>query len=199
MRMSTDAFSASVVLATNTDRVRMFEQLPWTVGRLRLRTLREDDLPAFHAYRSDPAVARFQGWSPMTLAEAAAFLRAQLALRNLAPGSWVQLGIASLASDSLVGDAGVWLSGDGTRAEFGLSIAPAVQGRGHGTEAVQGLIALLFASTAVLRIEASADLRNLPCLGALGRAGMVRVATREAEYKGERCTEQVFIVHRPAA
>lgn len=176
----------------------MFERLPWTVDRLVLRPLRLDDLDAFHAYRSDPAVARFQGWAPMTRLDAAAFLQAQAALRDVLPGSWAQLAIARRDDDLLVGDAGLWLSGDGSRAEFGLSITPAVQGRGHGTEAVRALLGLLFATTAVQRVEACTDLRNLPCLAALERAGMARIAVRQAEYKGEACTEQVFALERSA-
>lgn len=175
----------------------MIDRLPFRLDALVLRTLREDDLEAFHAYRSDPAVARFQGWAPMARSEAAAFLKAQ-AGRGLSPGAWLQLGIALQDTDLLVGDAGVWLSGEGSRAEFGLSITPAVQGRGYGTEAVRGLLALLFASTAVQRVEACTDLRNLPCLAALERAGMVRTVVREAEYKGELCREQVFAVERSA-
>lgn len=40
---------------------------PVPVGPVRLRALREADLPDFLAYRSDLEVARFQGWSPLGL------------------------------------------------------------------------------------------------------------------------------------
>jgi hypothetical protein len=39
-----------------------------------LRRLRTSDLAAFQAYRSIPEIGRFQGWSPMSEAEAVAFL-----------------------------------------------------------------------------------------------------------------------------
>jgi RimJ/RimL family protein N-acetyltransferase len=174
----------------------MLERLPYHLQRLRLRSLRQDDLSAFHAYRSDADVARFQGWSPMTVAEASAFLEAQTHNACLVPGTWHQLGIASLEGDLLLGDAGMWLSPDSTQAEFGLSIAPAEQGNGYGAESVRGLIELIFLATPVAEIVASSDVRNAPCLAALARSGMRHIDTRRAEYKGEMCTEHVFSVGR---
>ena len=41
--------------------MNMLTQLPYDLGDVRLRTLREADLAVFHGYRSDPLVARYQG------------------------------------------------------------------------------------------------------------------------------------------
>ena len=49
-------------------------QLPRAFSGGLLRRLRPSDLAAFQAYRSIPELGRFQGWSPMSEAEAAAFL-----------------------------------------------------------------------------------------------------------------------------
>lgn len=174
----------------------MFNQLPQDLGRLRLRVLRPGDLEAFHAYRSDAAVARYQGWHPMSMAEASDYLQTQSTLSPYVPGTWRQLAIADTATDLLVGDLGVWLSPNLLKAEFGISITPAAQGHGYGTESVMGLIALLFSQSPVLEIEASTDTRNLPCLSALERAGMLQVETRQALYKGETCTERVFSIRK---
>lgn len=170
----------------------MFERLPYNLNRLRLRALRLNDLDAFHAYRSDPIVARYQGWEPMTPSEAADFLQSQASQTSHAPATWRQLAIADLKTDLLIGDIGVWLSGDGSKAEFGLSIASAAQGKGYGAECVRGLIDLLFSVTSVTEIEASTDIRNLACLAVLARSGMRHVSTRQAVYKGEICTEHEF-------
>ena len=170
----------------------MFERLPHSLNRLRLRTLRPDDLEAFHAYRSDPVVARYQGWEPMTTQEATDFLQAQISLSSHAPDIWRQLAIADLKSDLLIGDIGVWLSADCLQAEFGLSITPSAQGNGYGAECVHGLIELLFSTTPVTEVVASTDIRNLACLAVLTRSGMCHMDTRQAEYKGEICTEHVF-------
>ncbi len=174
----------------------MFESLPYSLSRLSLRTLRSSDLENFYAYRSDPAVARFQGWEPMTVGEAAEYLKFQSAQSSHAPGTWRQLAIAELTADSLVGDMGVWLSADRRKAEVGLSISPNLQGNGYGSESLRGVVELLFASTLIVEIEASADIRNLSCLAALRRAGFTQVDARQAEYKGELCTEHVFVCHR---
>ncbi len=174
----------------------MFEKLPHRLGRLRLRTLRPDDLEIFHQYRSDPAVARYQGWEPMSCAAATDYLASHCDQSTHVPGTWRQLAIADLATDTLVGDMGIWLSSDCQRAEVGLSIAPIAQGKGYGSESLRGLVELLFASTSVLEIEASTDTRNGSCLAALRRAGFNQLGTRQAEYKGEICTESVFLVRR---
>lgn len=132
----------------------------------------------------------------MTQRAAMDFLCAEAARTEHAPGTWRQLAVAERSTDRLVGDAGVWLAPDGLQAEFGLSISPCVQGRGYGTECVRGLIALLFAHTPVAEIVASTDARNAACLALLARSGMREVAVRQAEYKGELCTERVFALCR---
>lgn len=174
----------------------MFDRLPYDLQRIRLRALRQADAGAFHAYRCDPEVARFQGWAPMTDREASDFVAAQACHRCLTPGAWHQLGIAYLDSDLLIGDAGVWLSPDSSQAEIGLSISSAAQGQGFGSECLNGLIDLLFAATNVAEIVGNADTRNPACLAVLARSAMRHVETRQAEYKGEVCIEHAFSVRR---
>jgi aminoglycoside 6'-N-acetyltransferase len=170
----------------------MIPHLPFDLPRLRFRVFAAGDLPAFHAYRSQADVARFQGWAPMTLAEARRFLAEQAEVDCFMPGAWVQIAIADKATDNLTGDAGLWLSREGSEAEFGLTLKPEVQGRGFGTEAIRGIIDYLMLATPAAVVTAATDVRNTPCVGALRSAGMKHVATREQEYKGELCTEQVF-------
>jgi len=50
--------------------------LPIETDRLILRKFELRDVPAFAAYRSDPEVARFQGWeAPFSEQQAAKFIR----------------------------------------------------------------------------------------------------------------------------
>ena len=174
----------------------LFLHLPHVCERVRLRRLRPSDFRAFHAYRSDPGVARFQGWSPMTEDEAMAFLRDQGRNAGLEPGEWAQLGIA-VDDDRLIGDLGLFLSPDARWAEFGVSLHPDAQGGGLATEAARALITLLFAHTPVQRVMAASDARNTACLRMLERLGMRLADTAAAEYKGEACTEHVFVLDRP--
>lgn len=172
--------------------------LPHTTRQLQFRRLRADDLSAFLAYRSDPQVARFQGWSPMSEAQARDFLNQQAGFTELVPDAWVQLGVAEPDGKTLLGDVGIGLSADASCAEIGVSLARTAQGRGLGTRTVAGLIELIFASTEVAAIEAHTDQRNVPCIGALQRAGMTRTGTRTETWKGEVCTEIRFLATRPA-
>jgi RimJ/RimL family protein N-acetyltransferase len=163
---------------------------------LRLRALREDDLPRFLAYRSDADVARFQGWAPMDEAAARAFLREAASERVHAPGAWRQFAIAGRdgdEDDALLGDLGLWRSEDGREAELGISISPALQGQGIGAAVIHGVCALLIARCGIVRVHAAADTRNTPCLRMLARAGMRDVGRRRSEWKSEWCEEILFV------
>ena len=168
-----------------------------TPPRVRLRPMRVADLDAFLAYRRDPEVARLQGWAPISQQEAAELLAANAAVVGFVPGQWIQIAIAELPGDGLIGDIGIHLASDQSVAEFGITITPTAQGRGYATEAIRGLIQRLFATTPVSTIIACTDVRNAPCIAALKRAGMTLDDVREAEYKGELCVEQIFSVQRP--
>jgi RimJ/RimL family protein N-acetyltransferase len=174
----------------------MFSNLPYSTGRLTLRKLSVDDVAAFHEYRSDANVARFQGWAPMSLKQAADFLMEQEVINQLRPGHWHQIGIALPGSNCLIGDMGIWLSADQSKVEFGLSISAGFQGQGFGSEAISALVRLIFSYTEVEEIVANTDIRNLPCLAALIRAGMNYQTTSSSVYKDEECTEKLFSINR---
>lgn len=175
----------------------LFLHLPHTCERVRLRRLRVSDFRAFHNYRGDPEVARYQGWSATSESETEALLRDYARNAGLEPGEWTQIGIAGNADDRLVGDLGIGLSPDARIAEFGVSLHPAFQHQGLAKEAVAGLIALLFAHTSVQRVIASTDVRNAPCLRMLDRLGLQHVGTAQTTCKGEDCTELLYAIERP--
>ena len=177
----------------------LFEHLPHVCERIRLRKLRASDFRAFHAYRSDPEVARYQSWLPMSETEASDYLREHARNNGLEPGEWAQIGIAANEGDQLIGDLGVWLAPDERWAEFGVSLHPQFQRDGMGRESAAALTALLFAHTAVQRIVAVTDTRNLACIALLQSLGMRLVDTAEAECKDEICSEHVFAIERGRA
>lgn len=176
----------------------LFAALPLRLPRLLLRQLRGTDLADFQSYRSDPVLARFQGWSAMTDEQAAEFLRAESLHKALQPGQWHQLAIAlpqeALRSDSshLIGDIGLWLSEDGLQAEFGITLARPHHGRGYASEAMSGLIALLSETSRVTELLARSDSRNHACLALLGALGMQHQGSRQEVYKGEVCVDELF-------
>lgn len=162
----------------------------------RLRRMLPRDHAAFQAYRALPELGRYQGWSPMSDAEAFAFIEDMQRAPLFTPGQWVQLGIAAPESDLLVGDIGVYLSDDGTSGEIGFTLHPAAQGRGIAGRAVREAAKLLFANTGAQRLLGITDERNLPSIRLLQRAGFSCMETREVVFRGEACTERVYVLAR---
>jgi RimJ/RimL family protein N-acetyltransferase len=161
-----------------------------------LRRLTCDDLPEFQAYRHDPELGRYQGWSPVSDEEATAFLREMNATPLLNPGHWAQIGIADPNTLRLIGDIGVFLDLDSRYGEVGFTVARHAQGRGVATAAVREAIKLIFAATKVDRIIGVTDARNAASIRLLERVGMRRTGTTNAVYRGESCVEYVYAVLR---
>jgi RimJ/RimL family protein N-acetyltransferase len=165
-----------------------------TTPRLLLDRLRPDDAQALFACRADPAVARFQGWRPASVAEARAFIDVQA---EPAPGLWFQRAIRLRDGQALVGDLGVCLpSTPGDSVEFGISLVPAQQGRGYAREALQALFQHGFDALGWRRIHASVDPRNTACVALLQALGMRQEAHfRESLWlHGEWVDDVVFAI-----
>jgi aminoglycoside 6'-N-acetyltransferase len=157
-----------------------------------LRRLRLDDLNRFQAYRGDPEVGRYQGWEPMSDADAGAMI-AEMATAPLPmPGDWVQIAIADAETDALIGDIGLHVSESGEEAELGITLAPDAQGRGLAEEAARALIAGLASATAVRRLVGITDARNAPSARLLERLGMTFEAEEETIFRGEPCRERRY-------
>ncbi len=162
--------------------------------RLRIDALRPADADAFFACRSDPAVARFQGWCPVDLAEARDFIDAQASVPLDAPDGWLQRAIR-LHDGTLIGDLGVCLSADPHESvEFGISVTPAHQGRGHAREAACALFEHVFVALGWYRIHASVDPRNRASMKLLSAMGMRQEAHhRESLWlRGEWVDDVIF-------
>jgi aminoglycoside 6'-N-acetyltransferase len=158
--------------------------------------MRTYDLPAFQAYRSLPELGRYQGWSPMSDAEAVQFLDTMNRAPLFKPGDWVQLGIAAPESDALIGDVGLYLSEDGTEGEVGFTLQPALQGRGIATFAVREALQLFFSTTSIARILGITDERNTRSIQLLERIGFELIERRQVEFRREPCTERVYAFPR---
>ncbi len=159
-----------------------------------LRRMRTADLAAFQAYRSIPELGRYQGWTPMPDAEALAFLTAMSTAPLFTPGQWIQLGIAEPESERLIGDIGVFVSEDAQSGEIGFTLEPSAQGRGIATAAVKEALELLFASTPVKQVSGITDAANRASVKLLERVGFVHQQTREVLFRGEPCSERVYVL-----
>ena len=145
-------------------------------GRLLLRPFQAGDLEAFVAYRSDPEVARYQGWDPTySMADAQRFLVEQRGVGFAQPGAWLQLAIVDRATGLLQGDCAVRGASDQpATAEVGVTLARGSQGRGVATEALTAVLSELFARHAMHRVVAQVDDRNAPVQRLLDRLGFRR-------------------------
>jgi ribosomal-protein-alanine N-acetyltransferase len=162
----------------------------------RLRRMHSHDLRAFQAYRSLPELGRYQGWSPMSDAEAVQFLDDMHRAPLFKPGDWVQLAVAAQGSDALIGDIGLHLSKAGAEGEVGFTLQPAFQGRGIATLAVREALQLFFSASSITRVLGITDERNIRSIQLLERIGFELIERRQVEFRGEPCTERVYALPR---
>ena len=162
---------------------------PLVAARVRLRPLKTADLGAFLAYRADPDVGRYQGWSPMSEVDGRNFIESMLDVQGPALGAWVQLAIALRDNDRLIGDVGVHVSPDGQTAQIGYSCATAFQRKGLATEAVQALVSAIVEHTMCSQIRATVDRRNIPSERLLLRLGFDAIEATRTVFRGEECVE----------
>jgi RimJ/RimL family protein N-acetyltransferase len=139
-------------------------------NQLTLRRLDPKDIDVFLAYRSDPSVAKFQGWKPMERSDAKGFLGDMAKAPLLVVGEWTQLAIANIHDDTLIGDIGVHIATDECDAELGITLAASAQGRSIGFEAVEMICAWLFVQTKINRIVAITHAQNTRALALLARS-----------------------------
>lgn len=165
--------------------------------RLRLRRFAPRDVVAFHAYRADDDVARFQSWRDYTLERAERFVEELSRAHPGVPGEAFQFAVARLEDDGLVGDCMLAIdASDPPIAEIGYTLAPAHQGRGYATEALAALLDYAFDVHGVATVRAVTDARNGPSIAVAERIGMRHVATVRTTFKEEPCEEHTYEMTR---
>jgi RimJ/RimL family protein N-acetyltransferase len=147
-----------------------------TTERLLVRRFRPEDLDAFVAYRSDPQIARYQGWqAPYPAGQARQFLRELQATHPDTPGQWFQFAVALRHTDRLIGDCAAHVHADDPRqAVIGFTVATEHQRHGYATEAVRRLLHYLLIERGKHRVSATCDDRNTRSAAVLERVGMRR-------------------------
>ncbi|HEX7348620.1 MAG TPA: GNAT family N-acetyltransferase [Rhodanobacteraceae bacterium] len=145
-------------------------------ARLRLDALLPADAPALLAYRSDPAVSRWQGWVPDSLAAAAEFIAHQQDAAPDVPGTWWQRAIRLRATGELIGDVGLHCI-DAADVELGITLAPAQQRHGYARDTLEVLLDYAFGGLQKQRALASVAPGNLRCMRLLEGLGMQRTGS----------------------
>jgi aminoglycoside 6'-N-acetyltransferase len=166
--------------------------------RLTIRRFRREDAAAFAAYRSDPDVARYQGWAtPFTLDQARRFIADLSGTHPDTRGAWFQFAVTESVSGALLGDVAAGTDGDDPRlAVVGFTFARAHQRRGYATEALSAMLDHLFRGRRKHRVSATCDTRNAGSVALLERVGMRREAhhLQNAWWQGEWTDEYVYAV-----
>jgi len=166
--------------------------------RLFLRPLDTPDIGAFSAYRSDPDIARYQGWgTPFTEEQAVDFIEQMKAVTPGEIGQWLQLGLELKNDGTLIGDVAFQIIKDSHRqAEIGMTLAAPYHGKGYGVEAVSALVDYLFHDLAVHRVIANCDPANTPAHHLLERVGFRREGCfiDSLWYKGGWASELWFAI-----
>jgi len=127
--------------------------------RLWLRRSRREDAERIASYRSDPEVARYQGWERTDPDGVRAEIE-EMARRAPGEPGWVQLSLVDRSTGDLVGDVGLSPApGEPGVVKVGYTVAPEFQCRGYATEAVRALVDYAFEhlGASVVRIYADGD------------------------------------------
>jgi len=133
----------------------------FTTPRLKIRNLKEADLEAFHLYRSNPEITKYQGFDTFTKEQAKAFIEEHKIKLLIRPGEWVQFGIENINSQQLVGDCAIYLHQSDSRiAETGITISHLHQRKGYAKETMLGLMNFLFQEKGIHRIVETVDAEN---------------------------------------
>lgn len=165
----------------------LLARLPINAGAVKLRALGADDLDDFLAYRSDPQVARFQGWQPMDRELALAFLE-DAAPQPWGLGVWAQIGIARARDDRLVGDIGLLRESD-TQVQIGFSLNRCAQGQGWAQAAVSACMSALLVPLDIQTVRGITDSRNAASWRLLLRLGFTEGSRECVLVRGEVCTD----------
>jgi aminoglycoside 6'-N-acetyltransferase len=156
---------------------------PLTTERLRLRRSVPEDAEIIAAYRSDPDVHRYQGWERTDAEGVRAQIEEMTQRQPGEPGGWVQLSVEERDGGRLVGDVGLSpAEGEPDVIKVGYTIAPAFQGRGYATEAVQALVGYALHTLGAEVVRAYASAENLPSIRVAEKVGMRLVERIEHHY-----------------
>ena len=143
-----------------------------TIGteRLTIRPLCADDVPALREWMSEPSIYTYWGKGPGRTDKDPALLFE----KKGRPTKSFHLGIEEKASGKVIGELYIYRIINDRTATAAIRLAPGVQGRGYGTEALCAMTRFCFERTELKRLYAEVDLRNIPSQRMLEKCGFQR-------------------------
>jgi aminoglycoside 6'-N-acetyltransferase len=162
-----------------------FDVLPFECDDLTFRLFDESDAAAFAAYRDNPEVARYQGWTlPFTEDRALYMIRDMATQGGVVNGAWVNVAVTtnSPGEAQIIGDIAVGLNEAGDVAEVGFTITPEFQRKGYATRATRHFMSAL-QRHGVIKFRASIHPENLASVRVLQKLGFQHVRTDKDAYE----------------
>ncbi len=149
---------------------------PFETSRLVLRHFCAHDLDALLAYRNDPQVYRYQGWTvPYTRIDGLGFIRFMQKAMPGTAGEWFQAALELKSSGEMIGDVAFHLrQGRPQEAYVGYTLAQPYWHQGYASESMRCLLDYLFIELNLHRVVAECDVRNTASRKLLERLGLRR-------------------------
>lgn len=156
-------------------------------NRLYLRNLREEDVPAIHAYRSDPDCARYQRWENTSKEAVTAFVREFERSEFLSRQE--EQHYAVCADGMLVGDLSYFHTEEDRCVTLGITISPEHQRKGYAKELLSAVVSAVMEKYPELDIVALIDRENAPSIALFESLGF------ERECWAERIRSYVYVIY----
>ncbi len=143
--------------------------------RLRLREFAPEDFPDVHAYASDAETVRHMTFGPNTPEQTRDYLDRQCPLeRSAEPRMHWNLAIERTQDGRVIGGVSFHMNWRRDDAILGAVIHRQEAGRGYMTEALRGLLSLVFDQLKLHRLHAVCDVDNAAMLRVLDKCGFRR-------------------------
>lgn len=157
--------------------------------RLIIRPMRAEDISALKEWMADPAVYEYWGKGPSRTEKNPELMFE----KEGKPTKSFHLGIAIKDDDRVIGDIYVYLIENDRMASVAIRIAPKVQGRGYGREALAAVTDFVFTHTELKRLWAEVDVRNIPSQRILEKCGFTREGLiRQGKMVNTWCDYYIF-------
>lgn len=151
-------------------------------ARVRLRVLRDEDVPALFEIFGNAEAMRYWGSPPLRDLTGARQLLDDIR-RHFDERTLFQWGVARRDDDAVLGTCTIFhIDEDHRRGEIGFALGRAHWGQGYATEAVAMLIRFAFADLDLHRLEADPDPRNAASIAVLERQGFKREGLLRERY-----------------
>ncbi len=149
--------------------------IPLLAGmRVLLRPMRQDDVPALFALKSDPVGMRYWSFPPMTeIAQAQEMFEKNV--RGVQSGEFLPWVVALAANDAMIGTCTLFaFDWKHRRAMIGYALVRTQWGHGYAQDALRLVLTHAFGALGLHRLEADIDPRNEASLRLVERLGFIR-------------------------